>query len=353
MAVTAARQVLSQGTLRPMNPAQDLRVIVSLIQEAFASEMDDRARAALRELQWMGRLWPFVWWWAQADPTFQDAFNGLVWEEPVPGSRQGQIVGNVSLNRTPGNRHNWIICNVVVRQDYQRRGIGRKLTQSAIEQARSLGADQVLLQVREHNLPAYRLYQELGFRPIGGETEMVLSQVPIVAVLAAPGYEIRRWRPADGPAVLNLASQAVPKADQWLRPVRAARYHPDLWTRMGDGLAAFFAARRTYRLVALQGKHLVAMLSFTAGFRSGHHTLDLLVHPDHAGLLEPALLSRALRILDAAPPRPVKATVSRDHIHTQSVLESYGFKVQETLLTLSIEFTEEGDDGRSQRSHNL
>lgn len=353
MVVTAARPSSSEGKLRPMNPARDLRTIAALIQEAFANELDERARTALRELYWMGRLWPFVWWWAQADPSFQDAFNGVVWEEPVPGSKKGQIVGNVSLNRAPGSRERWILCNVVVRPDFQGRGIGRKLTQAAIKEARALGAAGILLQVRENNAPAFHLYRDLGFRPVGGETEMILPEIPPVAILAAPGYEIRRWQPGDGDAIFTLATVAVPEADQWLKPIRASHYRPDHWTRMGEWIAALLATRRTYRLVALQGKRLVAVLSLSIQFRSGYHTLDLLVHPDHAGLLEPALISRALHILEAAPPRPVKATVSQGHPHTRSVLGSYGFKERETLLTLRMEFSQEGADAQPWRTRNL
>ena len=125
MVVTAVEEAEEQGGLRPMDPTRDLGIIADLIADAFAGELDERGQAALREMRWMARLTPLVWWWSQVDPSFRDAFNGFVWEEPPPetrGSRGSRrIVGNANLNRAPGNRQRWIICNVVVLDEFRGR----------------------------------------------------------------------------------------------------------------------------------------------------------------------------------------------------------------------------------------
>ena len=114
VAVVEEARAKERGGLRPMEPVQDLGAIADLVGDAFADELDERGQAALREMRWMARLTPLVWWWSQVDPAFRDAFNGFVWEEPSPGAVGGtrgskRIVGNVSLNRAPGNRQRWII----------------------------------------------------------------------------------------------------------------------------------------------------------------------------------------------------------------------------------------------------
>src|SRR5512139_1637051 len=82
MVVTRATEKGSaRGRLRRLDPAQDMGAIAQLIGSAFGNEMDSQGRAALRDLRWMARLSPLVWWWAQADPSFRESYNGFVWEE--------------------------------------------------------------------------------------------------------------------------------------------------------------------------------------------------------------------------------------------------------------------------------
>ena len=332
-----------RGGLRPMDPVRDLGIIADLIANAFADELDDRGRAALREMRWMARLTPLVWWWSQVDPSFRDAFNGFVWEEPSPGigrSRSSrQIVGNVSLSRAPGNRRHWIICNVVVMEGHRGRGIGRYMVEAAMDEAQEIGAAGVLLQCHRHNAQALGLYTRMGFREVSSETDLWLDGVSSVALLNAPAYEIHRWHPADGQAALELARQAIPDVQQWIRPIRAQEYRPDWLLRLGQWASNLVAGRHVYRLAARKDERLVAMMTVTAASRTGEHHLALLLHPDHRGQVEAALLSRALYMLAAVPSRPVRMTANVGDDATLKVLGHYGFKEQRTLLTMRKDFT--------------
>jgi ribosomal protein S18 acetylase RimI-like enzyme len=293
----------------------------------------------------MARLTPLVWWWSQVDPSFRDAFNGFVWEEPTTrargsrGSRgTSRIVGNVNLNRAPGNRQRWIICNVVVLDEYRGRGIGRRLMEAAIEEAEQIGASGVVLQVHRDNPRALGLYIDMGFREASGEVDLRLGQIGSVAFLDAPGYELRRWKPADWQAVYDLARHAIPATEQWIRPVRAEEYRLDWLLRLGRWISDLAAGRRSYRLTALKDGKLVATMVVTAVSRRDVHRLVLLVHPNHRGKVEAALLSRALYMLASAPPRPVRIAASVEDEATLKVLRDYGFKEQRTLLTLRKDF---------------
>lgn len=343
MAVTVVEEAKEQGGLRPMDPMRDLGTIADLIANAFSDELDERGRAALREMRWMAHLRPLVWWWSQADPSFRDAFNGFVWEEPRPKTREARaawrIVGNVSLNRAPGDRRRWIICNVVVLDEYRGRGIGRRMMQAAIDEAERIGADGVVLQVHRDNSHALALYSSMGFHEVSGETELWLEAVGSVARLDAPGYEIRGWIPADGLAVYQLARHAIPAVQQWIRPVRTEEYRLDWLLRLGQWISGIITGRRTYRLTALKDDRLVAMMAVTATTQSGAHRLALLVHPGHLGQVEAALVSRALYMLAAAPSRPVRITANMGDEAALKVLRDYGFKEQRTLLTLRKDFT--------------
>ena len=61
----------------------------------------------------------------------------------------------------------WEIENVVVAREHQRFGIGTKLVREVLLRARAGGATSVLLEVRESNFTARRLYEKLGFSEEG------------------------------------------------------------------------------------------------------------------------------------------------------------------------------------------
>ena len=327
-----------QGGLRPMDPVQDLGAVADLIASAFADEIDDRGRAALREMRWMARLTPLVWWWAQADPSFQDTFSGFVWEEPVPEGMGLRIIANVSLSRAPGSRRRRIICNVVVQDAYRGRGIGRRLVEAASGEAQALGAEGVLLQVHRDNEPALQLYTSLGFREVSGETDLWLGNVGPVSVQDAPGYRFRPWKVADGQAVYELARRVAPPSQLWIRPPRREEYRPDWLVRFGRWISELLAGRRTWRLTALHEERVVATLEVTAAFRRGEHRLKLLVHPEHVDRLGAAMISRALHMLSDLPSRSVRITLDPDQKAILHVLRDYGFEEQRTLLTMRKDF---------------
>lgn len=59
------------------------------------------------------------------------------------------------------------LANVAVRTEGRKRGVGRALVEDVIARARHSGARRVLLEVRESNYDARRLYASLGFLPVG------------------------------------------------------------------------------------------------------------------------------------------------------------------------------------------
>jgi GNAT superfamily N-acetyltransferase len=317
-----------------MDPSRDLGTIARLIADAFASEIDERGRAALREMRWMARLSPLIWWWSRADPSFSAMFNGYVWEEQAPEGGGNRIVGNVSLTRAPGRANRWVISNVVVLDEYRGQGIGRQLIEAAMVEAWEIGARELVLQVYQGNLAAQRLYRDLGFREAGGETEFRLGAAAPVLPGENPGYQVRAWRASDGQAIYELARLATSEVLQWLKPIRSDDYQPDWLMRAGTRLVGLLAGRRLHRVVALKDNVPVALLTVTTALRGGHHQLALLVHPDHAGCIEAFLVRRALYTLAAQPPRMITITVDRAQSAALKVLLSHGFQEYRTLLTL-------------------
>jgi ribosomal-protein-alanine N-acetyltransferase len=61
----------------------------------------------------------------------------------------------------------WEIENVVVAAEFLRHGIANELVRELIQRAAGEAASAILLEVRESNLPARRLYEKNGFREVG------------------------------------------------------------------------------------------------------------------------------------------------------------------------------------------
>lgn len=77
----------------------------------------------------------------------------------------GQLAGCILLNRVIGSRA-FEVAYVGVVPAFRGRGVGRLLMLRALERARSGGAQQLTLAVDVRNVPARKLYENMGFRAI-------------------------------------------------------------------------------------------------------------------------------------------------------------------------------------------
>ncbi|OLE28054.1 MAG: ribosomal-protein-alanine N-acetyltransferase [Actinobacteria bacterium 13_1_20CM_3_71_11] len=117
------------------------------------------------------------WWHIQAlEPIEADLFGAerwsaaMFWNELASGHHyvaalEGEeLIGyaGLSVNGDEG----WV-QNIAVRQDRQRRGIGRALLQALLAEAARRRVQGVLLEVAVDNGTAQRLYDSFGFEPVG------------------------------------------------------------------------------------------------------------------------------------------------------------------------------------------
>ncbi len=99
----------------------------------------------------------------------------------------GQVVGLLILWLVVDEAH---IATIAVHPDFRRRGIGRQLLKTALEDAAAEGAKSGLLEVRAGNLAAQELYKQFGFAEVGrrpkyyrdnGEDAVLMTLTRIVA----------------------------------------------------------------------------------------------------------------------------------------------------------------------------
>lgn len=301
--------------VRPMDPMRDLNDIAHLIEIAFADDMRYGGQQIMRDLRMLHRLRPLLWALQTVSPSLRAFFSGFVWVE------QGRVVGNVTISRIDAHTHTWLISNVAVLPEYRRRGIARRLMEAAHEHIRTYGGRRIVLQVRQDNDAAHRLYDSMGYETIGSLVDLVAHR-PRPPVAAAPSDVVVRWpNTRHWRQAYHFMNRATSPLVKMLRPPRASRLasgppspFASLFEQMG------MPARRQWW--AYQNG-VIAGLAFAERTRR-LATLELVVGETITGAVEMALLHKALAFLRRA--RLVRTEVDIQHHTTLNTLEAVGFQ---------------------------
>ena len=119
----------------------------------------------------------FRWWHiAEVLPIEEDLFGAEKWSPAMFWNELAQrnfyvvvvddddLLGYAGLAATGDEA--WV-QNIAVRRGAQRRGVGRRLLEALLAEARRQGIKQTLLEVAVDNAPAQRLYATYDFEPVG------------------------------------------------------------------------------------------------------------------------------------------------------------------------------------------
>ena len=104
-------------------------------------------------------------------PWNDGEFHSLLSQDPVYGFLAlkegvlGRTAGGFVLARAAAGEAE--ILTIGVDQRFERSGLGWRLMQAALAEARMRGADDIFLEVDETNAAARRLYDKLGFAKVG------------------------------------------------------------------------------------------------------------------------------------------------------------------------------------------
>lgn len=317
-AITLPARPAQAGRLRPINVMRDLPAVADLLELCFHQSMDQEGRRTVAQI----RSGKFLRWAPRLAETAATPRAGFVWEQ------DGRIVGNVSLIpfRHRG-RLIYLIANVATHPDYRRRGIGRALTERAMQYARERKTDELWLQVRDDNPGAVRLYIDLGFVERDRRTT----------------WSSASWDnlppPLGNYRVVKRHARVWPEQEAWLR-----RIYPDdeAWFRRFDWNLFSPALRsRLYRFIMdIPVRHWVVeadrQLQGVASWMSSLSRSDSdslwLALPPQADLQALTFLLRSVR---QEPFYQFKLTVDLPAGLATSALLAAGFRPQRTLLWMS------------------
>jgi ribosomal protein S18 acetylase RimI-like enzyme len=249
--------------IRPFILPKDLDTMNSLVIEGFQypenpawSVQQDDKEGMIDRIQGVKRIWPLMRIMQILLPSLRNIMHGFIFEE------DGKPVGLVNYMSPPGRPAEWMIANVTVLPGYRRRGIARKLVDAAMKTLTERKAKIALLEVIEENLPAFHLYQELGFIPYASEAQYDAPAAAIPTPTLPEGWSIgplpdSRWK-----IRYELTLRTTPEKVQKFEPVSENRFKIPLFLRTFGKLFEFMGGTKFTRLVLYSPHGEVAGIAF-------------------------------------------------------------------------------------------
>ena len=227
----ASRKTVEEG-LRPVNLRTDLRPLADLIELVFADSMDSGGRSAIREMRYLSHMGYGLNLISRMNDLALGISLGFVY------FIGGKLVGNVSVYPAGYPREmgeTWILANVAVHPDYQRRGIAHSLVEAGLDMIRKRAGVRVILQVNYENELAQRLYERHGFIYERAWRIWRRSGFVRAAAGAAPALPVSHLRGSEWAAELALAQTARPNTKGgvgWLKPAHRKEFYTPVWKRL-------------------------------------------------------------------------------------------------------------------------
>lgn len=236
--------------MRLIRLPEDLIPLTSLLAESFHYPENEDWSVQTDEIEQMTeamvnfkRLWPLIRTIQMFSPPLRDIYRGFVWEE------DDQLIGTVVGSRR-GTTDTWIIGNVGVLPEYRRRGIAKKLVNEILYLIRERGGKRAILGVISENLPAYTLYEKLGFEDYGGNLDFHAFPEEAPPSSALPGGYVQLpqkrfdWQPR-----YELEKRICPESTEKYEPVEEGRFRAPILMRLLWPLVSYAQGMRDSRFI--------------------------------------------------------------------------------------------------------
>lgn len=327
------KNYLTNG-LRPVNLQTDLRPLADLIELVFADSMEDGGRAAIREMRYLSKMGYGLNLISRLNELALGISLGYVY------IADGKLVGNVSIYPAGYPKdmgESWIIANVGVHPDYQRRGIAHQLVEASINMIQDRAGKRAILQVNYDNIGAQRLYERMGFVYERAWTTWRHSSFIKSPATYHHNFHITRLRPSEWQSEYALA-QEVRSNNQgglgWLMPLHKKYFHTPFWKQLFD----FLSLNNTEKLIIRDEltQQILASLWIENSMSIMNVRVRLMIAPHIES--EPyanALLNNVLQRFN-------RATIVLEHPQDDTIvndlLTHYQFRVKRDLWHMRLDF---------------
>jgi len=277
-------------TIRDLQLPQDLAELGPMLSDSFQypdhpewSEQDDEREALVSDIASIARSWWMIRIGQIFFPAMRDLLPGKVWVE------DGRIAGVVLVQRR-GSSNDWLVGTVATRPEYRRRGIARKLVEAGLDFIRGKGGKIAILDVIDANLPAYRLYQSLGFEHFSGNHNLecppqgIFPPPELSPEIELEATTIFNWEPR-----YQCMQRISPETLQAYDPVDEGHFRQPGFMRLVLPLIsrAQKVRQNTLLIHHLPTQQVIGYLFMdvrTGG--KGRHSFSLRLDPAHAGLAD-------------------------------------------------------------------
>jgi ribosomal protein S18 acetylase RimI-like enzyme len=316
-----------QNGVRCFDPGRDLAAVAELIDASFGDALDPAGRAALADMRRVARWGALLRWIVPLDWSGLGAMTGFVWVEG------GQVVGNVSLRRSP-EWGGFLIGNVAVHPCWQGRGIAGTLMEVALDEIISRSGRWAGLEVEADNRVARRLYSRQGFREVGRVLHMLRPAGLPWNGSSSHHPALRRGRSRDSSALVDLSRAVVQERLRPLLELRKQDYQPN-WQRALD---QFLEGRRETWWMIKDGGVACAAVRVLRERGRYPDRLEVLVLPEYAGRFENVLVQQAMASLRGASKKAVETLLPDATDWLVAELRTVGFEELRVLVQMRLDF---------------
>lgn len=279
------------GKIRPFQIPQDLDIMLKLIEDGFQypekpdwNFQKDEKESMLDAVNSIRRLWPMIQFFRIFVPFLRDIMRGFIYEE------DSKPVALVNFGRQR-NIPEWFIGNVTVLPQYRRRGIARKLVEASLQDLQYRKAQTALLEVIDENLPAYSLYEALGFTAYSGSSDydIQLDNTILPAKIKDP-ITMKLLRGSDWKIRMEFSRRITPERIQHFEPVRKERFKPSLVIQILVPLIQILSGSKSNRFALMSNGKIVSVGEYTYRTKpGGMNRASVQVDPDHPEIAPIAL----------------------------------------------------------------
>jgi ribosomal protein S18 acetylase RimI-like enzyme len=266
-----------------------------------AWSIDEAEKENLRDqINSIKRYWPFLRVGGLFSRTLRHLLDGYVCEDG------GKIAATMLFQKRPANPPVYYISNVSVRPEYRRRGIARKMIEKALAAMRAAGNCTVLLDVISGNLPAYNLYESMGWEHFSGDIHLILDgDKPASKPERDTRYEWVTLPAGSWKTRYEFAQRVIPAGVRRYVPVKEADYRSN---RLMNLLESFVGVKPVNAVLrSRESGQTAAMISYSFRTRpGGSNSARLTVDPGHISAIPYLLDALTGRVQAAAPGRKLE-----------------------------------------------
>ena len=289
--------------VRPFQIPQDLDNMLQLINDGFQypenpdwNIQEDEKESMLDSIRSIRRIWPLIQFLQTFVPFLRDIMRGFIYEV------DSKPVGLINFGRHK-NIPDWFIGNITVLPEYRRRGIARKLVEESLAELRNRHAEIAHLEVIAENLPAYRLYENLGFEAYSSSSDYEIQLDKPIQTIQSKSATIIKLNRHDWKTHMEFAQRITPSKIQYYEPIKKNRSQiPLVITLIGPLLQAISGSKTIQFAIVNENKTCAEGVYTYRTKEGGVNTARVHVDPNYPELA-PVAINHILASVQSVSPR--------------------------------------------------